>query len=343
MFRSPWALRITALLLACLLFLYIRGDYDATTKTTSNEQMDIIKDVPLEVYYDDENLIVTGLPETVNVTIKGPMQIVLQTKALQDFKVFVDLRDLLMGEHTVTLQYENLSDKLDVSIDPATVDIVLEEKVTEEFKVDPEMSSSLIGDGYVLNGISVSPATVMITGAKSTIESISYVKATVAGETGFYKSFEQDAFVKVLDRELNKLDVAISPEKVNLKVSIAEYSKEIPLVLKQIGSPPNGVTINSLNLAVGTVKVTGSKSKIDQLKSIPVNIDVSKIKESKGYEVELALPDGVKTISPQKVTVNANVTVVEDKAATDQTTNQPIEQTTDQQTSPTTNTEDIDS
>ena len=44
--------------------------------------------MPVEVFYDDESLIVTGLPETVNVTIEGPMQIVVEAKALKDFYYF---------------------------------------------------------------------------------------------------------------------------------------------------------------------------------------------------------------------------------------------------------------
>lgn len=309
MFDNPWILRITALLLACLLFFYVRAEFDSSTKTATNEQVEIIKDVPVEVYYDDESLIVTGLPETVNVTIRGPMPIVLKAKSLKDFTVFVDLTQTSMGEHTVTLQYENLSEKLEVTLDPTEVDIIMEEKVTKEFRVDPEMNNLLIKEGYILAGMSASPATVFITGAKSTIDSISYVKATVTEEAGLTKSFEQEANVKVLDRDLNKLDVTMAPEKINVKVGIEEYSREIPLVLNQIGSPIEGVTIDNIALAIGTVKVTGSKAKIDQLEQIAVDFDVSKIGESKDYEVELKLPDGVTSISPKKVTVKAKVTV----------------------------------
>lgn len=60
------------------------------------------------------------------------MQIVLRTKAVKDFSIFVDLNHLLMGEHNVKLQYENISDKLQVTLDPATIDVNIEEKVTQE-------------------------------------------------------------------------------------------------------------------------------------------------------------------------------------------------------------------
>ena len=51
----------------------------------------------MEVYYDDDNLVVTGIPETVTVNIEGPSSLILSTKAMNDYKVFVDLRELPIG------------------------------------------------------------------------------------------------------------------------------------------------------------------------------------------------------------------------------------------------------
>ena len=106
--------------------------------------MDIIRDVPVEVYYDNENLVVTGVPETVNMTIEGPINIVQTTKLLKDFTLFVDLRDLTMGKHHVEIQHENISEKLQVRIDPATIDVVIEEKITETFRVDPNLMNDCL-------------------------------------------------------------------------------------------------------------------------------------------------------------------------------------------------------
>ena len=310
MMDSPWVLRIIALFLACLLFFSVRTELSSTNKSATNEQMEVIRDVPVEVYYDDDNLIVTGIPKTVNVTIKGPKQIALNTKLVKDFSIFVDLNDLLIGQHNVQLQYENISDKLQVTLDPATVNVNIEEKVTQEFRVDPEMNNRLIDEGYYLKGMSANPATVFVTGAKSVIESISYVKATVTGEQGLKQSFSQEAAVKVLDRDLNKLDVTIEPEKVKVRVDIAEYSKELPVSIKETGKAAEGITINQLTLGTPALKLYGKKSIIDVLTEIPVEIDVSKITESKTYEFEVKLPDGATKVSEQKIKIKADVTKV---------------------------------
>lgn len=338
MIDSPRMLRIVAFFLACLLFFSVHAELTSPNKTTStmNELEEVIRDVPVEVFYDDENFIVTGLPKTVNVTIKGPSAIVIQEKTGKDFSIFVDLSNLLMGEHEVALQYENISNKLDVTLDPATVVVNIEEKITQEFRVDPEMNLRLIDEGFVLKDMTADPATVYVTGAKSAIESISYVKATVKGEKGLNQSFSQEADVKVLDRDLNKLDVIIEPGSVDVNVDIVEYSRELPLKIQQKGTAPEGITIHSLTTDVKTVKVYGKKSILDVLSEIIVEVDASKIKDAKTYEFEVTIPEGVTKVSEQKIKVKADITKVEETPVTE---TEEIESSAESSTI----TEDIDS
>ena len=323
-FESYWALRITALILAFALFFYAKAEMDTNRDTTVSTETEILYNVPLEVYYDDTNLIVTGLPETVNVMIDGPQKIVLQTKTLQDFKVFVDLTSLMIGEHHVTIRNEGFSDKLEVSIEPKTVNVVIEERVTKEFRVDPEMNNRLIAEEYVLDKMTADPATVMVTGAKSVIENISYVKATVTGEPGIKSSFEQEANVKVLNAELNRLDVVIQPEKVNVKVEIKEYSRELPITIKQIGEFQEGVSLEDISVEPSTLTVYGKKAMIDELRELVVEFDVADLEESGDYEAKVIVPDGV-TVKANTITIHANVRKSSVEADSEPTENETAE------------------
>ena len=140
-----------------------------------------------------------------------------------------------MGRHTVKIEAENLSDKLNVRLDPSTVDVVIEEKISKQFKVDPEMNERLLAEDYYVVKMEVGPSTIEVTGAKSVVEAISFVKVSVTGDPGITKSFEQKGRVRVLDRDLNKLDVLIDPEEVTVKVEIEENNKEVPIVLRERG------------------------------------------------------------------------------------------------------------
>ncbi len=308
LFDSPWVLRITALALSVLLFFYVQSLITDKNQSNTTTQADILTNVPLEVYYDDDNLIVTGLPETVDVKIEGPETLVVQAKILKDYKVFVDLNPLFIGEHSVTIQAENFSEKLNVTVDPGMVKISIEERVTQEFKVEPEINSRQIAEDFVLDGTTATPARVLISGAKSIIDSISYVKASVKVDDSIRDSFEQESNVIVLNKDLSKLDVSIEPQKVNVGVNVKAYTKEVPLKIETIGELNENITLNSLTLAQEMITVTGVKSIVDKLTDITVQINLEELQTSGSYEGIMVLSDGIKATSQDPVLVEADVT-----------------------------------
>lgn len=295
LYGNPWVLRIFALVLALALFLYVRFENNLSNQSEASptNMVELIENVPLQAYYDSENLIVSGLPETVDVTISGPSQLVLTTKLNKNFTVFVDLEDLMLGEHHVTIQHENISDKIEVAIDPVAVNITIEELVTQSYPVEPEINKTLIAEGYTLAGLSVDPDTVSITGAKSAIDSISFVKASVTEEKGLKESLEQSTPVRVLNDELNGLDVAVDPENVTVSVEIEEYNAKKPLSIQQTGELPENVMITSFTPEVNELTLKGKKAIIDELTNLVVEFDVAQLTDSGIYEAKVILPEGV--------------------------------------------------
>ena len=55
-----------------------------------------------------------------------------------------------MGRHQVEIKHENISEKLQVRLDPATIDVVIEEKITQTFRVDPELNERLLAEDFKL-------------------------------------------------------------------------------------------------------------------------------------------------------------------------------------------------
>ncbi|MHA6259240.1 CdaR family protein [Sporosarcina sp. CAU 1771] len=308
---SPWFLRFIALFLAVILFISIKAEEGKVNGTTPGDQLEMIRDIPVAIFYDNENLVVSGVPETVNMTIEGPTNIVQTTLLLKDFSLFVDLNTLTMGSHTIEIQHENLSPKLNVRFDPATIDIVIEEKITQSFRVDAELNDRLLAEDFHVVKMEVEPSTVEITGAKSVIESISFVKVTATSEEGLNKSFEQKARVRVLDKDLNKLGVVISPEEVTVKVDVAEYAKEVPVVLKTRGVPPLGVGIDSLTPVETKITLTGPRKVLEDIDEFIVEVDVSKVTDSTTIDIELKKPGNVSSISFDKIKVKIEATVSE--------------------------------
>ena len=153
------------------------------------------------------------------------------------------------------------------------------------------------------------PSTIEVTVEKSVIESISFVKASITGDKEINESFEHKARVRVLDKDLTKLNVTIVPEHVAVKVEISEYSKEVPIVFKSRGVPVTGVTVDTISAEDKTIRLSGPRKVLDNIKEFRVDVDVSEVKGQGTMEFYLKKPKGVSKMSIDKVKVKIDATV----------------------------------
>ncbi|EFR87062.1 YbbR [Listeria marthii FSL S4-120] len=325
--NNKWSIRIIALILAAILFTSVNANNNNATSfsTTASSDSEVIENVPVKVYYDKTNLYISGIPETVTVTLSGPRSIVQSAKAQQDFTVYADLKNASIGTQEVKLQVKDVSDRLKVKVNPATVTVNVQEKVTKKFSVDVELSKSVVADGYQAGTPIIDPKKVSITGAKDTIEQIAYVKATLENDGKHKSEFTDKATVSVFDSNLNKLDVEVNPQEVEVTVPVEKVGKSVPVKIKQEGTPENDIEISSMTPDKSEVVVVGDDAVLEKIKEIEIPIDVSKIKADTVKEVTVPVPTGAKSVQPTTIEVKiktvkkseANNTTSENNQSTD--------------------------
>jgi YbbR domain-containing protein len=304
---NPWFIKIIALLLALLLYSSVPQSSNKLDVNVPGDQTTAtITEIPLKAYYDTNNLVVSGLPNNVSVTVTGPISLVQSAKALKDFEVYVDLTKAKIGNQTVKLKVRNISDKLKVSLKPSFVNVSVQEKVTKVFKVTAEYNKSSIVDGFTAAEPTVEPNKVTISGAKDVIDRISYVKATLNLGQSVSDTVTKSASVRVLDKDLNKLDVVVEPQTVRVTLPIKNTSKTVPIDVVQKGTPPAGVTISSIDLDTTQAIITGDA---DVLKDAHarVEVDVSKITDNTTLTLPVIIPYGVTSVSPQLVKATVKI------------------------------------
>ncbi|CAH0280277.1 MULTISPECIES: CdaR family protein [Peribacillus] len=308
--NSAWFMRIVAFALAALLFISINFEMESDKKslglsTAPEISTETIENVPVEVYYDRENLVVSGVPETVDVTLKGAKSLLINAKNQRDFKVYVDLSDpaISMGDRTVTFKISDLNEKLVATIDPEYAEVNVQERVTKEFSVEAEYNSSLLEEGYTAGQPTVSPKTVKITGAKDAIEQISYVKANLEISKGLNETVNGKATVKALDRDLNKLDVTIEPSTVSVSLKVSIPSKTVSIAPKQIGKAKDGIRITSVSVDPKEVTLFGSETSLEKIDEVNLPVNISKIDGDTELELDLDKPESVQKMSLGKAKV----------------------------------------
>ncbi|KQU19383.1 hypothetical protein ASG65_24250 [Bacillus sp. Leaf13] len=324
--NSTWFMRIVAFALAALLFISVNFEMESDKKslglsTAPEISTETIENVPVEVYYDRENLVVSGVPETVDVTLKGAKSLLISAKNQRDFKVYVDLSDpeISMGDRTVTFKISELNEKLVATIEPEYAEVNVQERVTKEFSVEAEYNNSLLEEGYTAGQPTVSPKTVKITGAKDVIEQISYVKANLEISKGLNETMNGKATVKALDRDLNKLDVTIEPASVAVSLKVSIPSKTVTIAPKQTGKVKDGIRIKSISVDPKEVILYGSEASLEQISEINLPVNISKIDGDAELELDLTKPESVQKMSlgKAKVKINTEKIDVEDEDVKD--------------------------
>ncbi|MCA1041669.1 YbbR-like domain-containing protein [Bacillus infantis] len=307
---NRWFMKAVALVLALLLFdaVYDGSDNSSEVNVPGDQDTELIEDVPVKSYYDTDNLVVTGVPDTVDVRVSGPKSHVQIAKTQRDFEVYVNLSDAEVGEKQVRILVRDISDRLDVTVEPRYATVSIQEKVTKQFKVEPEFNQSLLGDGFTSGAPSVKPDTVKITGAKDVVDRISYVKAALDVKGPIEESVTGAASIRVLDRDMNKLNVAVDPETVEVTVSVKSLAKTVPIDIVRKGSLPSGMTLNSIELDKTEARITGSEEALGQTERVRVEVDLGKITKDGVQTLPVIIPDGITSVDPKTVEASLDVT-----------------------------------
>ncbi|MBD1382464.1 CdaR family protein [Metabacillus arenae] len=314
--NNHWVMKIIALLLALMLYLSVNIDNPTSPKQppvsplfpTASTDTATLTDIPVRTYFDQENLVVTGVPETVNVTLEGPTNSLVKARQLKDFEIFAELTELNQGTHRIELRHKNVAEDLDVSINPSVVTVSVQEKVTRDFPVEVDfINQSKMKEGYTTDQPIVQPNVVRVTGAREVIEKISTLKARVNLQDA-EETVKEESKVTVYDRDGNILPLEIDPTVVDVTVPITSPSKSVPFKIARKGELPEGLSISSIEPNPNEVTVYGPQDVIDQLEFIDgVEVDLSKIKEDTVLKVDVPVPDGAKAVSPKKLEINIDV------------------------------------
>ncbi|KRM21151.1 CdaR family protein [Latilactobacillus graminis] len=310
--EGPWLYRILALFLALLLFGYVNLDEINTTRQTNNNDTQMLATraetvkVPLQINADTDRYFITGYPQKVKVKLSGPNALVTSAVNTLNFRIIGDLTKLGTGDHTVKLKQTGINKDIKVSIEPKTIKVHIEHKVTKQFPVQVNVKKENLAAGYSIGNPKLSQDVVEVSGAKSAVNAVSQVVATVDPDEGTKKDINEEVLLQAIDRNGKALNVLISPQTVNVKILVQMSKKTLPISLEKTGEK-SGYHY-SLTTETKSVTVYGGQTALTSMTSFPVSVDLSTITASTTKTVKLALPDNIYESDPNTIKVTINVT-----------------------------------
>lgn len=303
-----------SLFLAVVIFIVI----DQKIIVFTDNAAEVLKNQPVTAIYNEEAYVVEGLPETVDITLIGSKTDLYIAKQSSSHEVTVDLNGLKPGTHKVNIEYNQNVGEIDYMVNPSTATVIIYQKVSETRTLSYDvLHQDSLDSKLIIDSVDYSTDKVVIKGAEHQLKEVASVKALVdinnlvSQEVGTVTL--KDVPLKAYDNEGNVVDVEMVPSKIDVDVNLSSPSKEVPIKVIPKGEVSFGLAIDAMNVNETKVTVYGDEAVLADLKYIPVEIDVSDLKESREYKLELSKPVGIRSMSVNNVTVSVTLASVSNK------------------------------
>ena len=288
---------IIALIIALAIFIFVDGR--STTLLETNAK--VLYNQPVSATYNDEEYVVEGLPETVDITMIGTKANLYLAKQLANQVITVDLSDLKVGTHQVELKYKQPISNVEYKLDPSSVRVTIKNKqsitkeLTEEIvnldKLDTKYS---VNDIQLINSVVNKKKSkkneteevieeneinsVVVKGSEEKIKEVSIVKALInisdlSNDLKTGPNKIQNVPLVAYDKNGEILDVELVPSKVDAKINLESNSKEVPIevVPKGLDNIVFGKAIASIETNINKVSIYGSNDVLDAINKLTVD------------------------------------------------------------------------
>ncbi|MBX5435816.1 MAG: hypothetical protein IRZ33_01210 [Alicyclobacillaceae bacterium] len=296
-FQNDTALRVLALVLACIIWLTVgvQGNAGAggPAPTTIAEhfpfavQVEVAPDMVASAVEPGRADVVVRVNSTGLTALPGEMAAV---------QVVANATGLGPGRHTVPLTVQNMPNA-SFAVQPKQVSVVLERKVTVAQPVHVVVTGEA-APGYMAASANVYPAVVRVSGAQSAVNRVAALRASLSVDRA-RRTITETVPVIAVDRDgLPVTGVEADPATVTVTVPVQPPQAQEALVPTVVGEPAAGFAVAGVSLQPDKVSLYGGAGPNGGIK-IPV--DVSGFRHDRTVVVQVPLPDGVVKADPRQV------------------------------------------
>jgi YbbR domain-containing protein len=296
MLKNNTVLKILSLLIAIVLWMYVIGEVNPTTRKT-------IEKVPVEILNQDtlaqRDLAIEDTANfTVDVVVSGK-KVDLDQLRKDKIKATANVFGYEEGENEVPVQVEPPEGITIVEVKTPKLKINLEQLVS----VYKPISFSFTGGreaGTELGGVSTSPKEIEIKGGKSAVNSVSSVRA----QLDIAKVTEEAQIFNVTAVPINEAgdpvyNVELSAKTVEVEAALY-HTKTVPLRVKTIGQVPVQYQVTSMDIPK-SITIRGPESQLAKVKQIDAGtVDISKVKASATLPIKPDLPEQIEIADKSK-------------------------------------------
>lgn len=306
---QPTTLLFLSLFISFVIFVVV----DQKIISFSSQTAEVFKEQTVNIIYNEEQYVVEGLPETVDVTLIGNKADLYIAKQSSTGGVMVDLTGLTTGTHKVNIEYDHGHKGIEYSVNPSMATVIIYEKVSDTRDLSYDIvNNNKLDNKLIVNGVKLSADEVTIRGAEYKIEQVATVKALIDLDNLTQKEAGtqtlNDITLKAYDSKGNVVDVEFVPSKIDAEIDLASPSKTVPLNFAPKGTLAAGKAIGGYTFSQNEVTIYGDSETLNKVNSLDVVVDISNLTNDASFKTEIKKPSGIKSVSVNYITVDLNIT-----------------------------------
>lgn len=307
-YDKPWFYKLFSLILAIVLVAFVDNtqvnvnNQSKVQETASTKQA---INMALQVSVDADKYYVTGYPSKVKVTLEGSNALVTSTVNTQNFRVYIDLSKLSVGEHKVPIKVSGLPSQLSYKLSQKYTTVNIQKRKSRTMAVQIGYNKNAVAKGYDIGTATVKPETVEVTGALSEVKRIDRIQAQLTVPNASNHTIRRNVMLVALDSKGRQLNVVINPSTATVTLPISVSKKTVKLKLNAANG--SSKKVYSLTAKQDQVTIYGQKKALDKIKSLTLNVDLTNIKSSTTRSYRLPVPSGVAWVDPSSVDVRISV------------------------------------
>ena len=303
---NPKYTKIVALCLAILLYITVNINNDDSIFASPLQSSKDISNLSVSAIYNSDVFELSGLPESVNVTVTGDSANVTSAVNMGGY-IIANLEGLTEGTHQVKLTSEGFNSNVNIKIDPSNAVVTLKKKTTRQFDISYDfINLDKMENIYTLGTPVFEYAKVNVRASKETLDSITFVKALI-DVTNVTGEFTQKAKIVAYDKNGQPVNADIVPDEISVTVPVSSPNKVVPIEVEINGTLPDNLAIDSISMDQKSVTIYASESVLSKIDKVVVTLDASTISKDTTILRPISLPSGVNSSNVNQLTLDIKV------------------------------------
>lgn len=295
--RKNYVLILLSLIASIALWLFVVDGVDPVLNR-------IFTDIPVGILNQEgleerDLAVVEDIEEYVNVRVSGKRSSILKLKN-EDLVAVADLSGCTEGDNYVDVDVHMPTSVELESLSKPQILVSLEPIVTEKKDVKVSFEG---GSAEQQEAVCVSQELeeIEVKGAKSQVAKAEYVEASVEADALGEEEETITVVLKAMDENGESLDnLTLSQKEMEARAAMYKV-RDVDLMVETSGTLPEGLTLESVK-APDTVRLAIPAEQEASLTSVKAKpLDLSAVTETASVDLELLLPDKVRTAEGEAV------------------------------------------